>query len=154
MVATGEDLQVQLHGATEGTEEIDGMSEATDKPLVLIVEDELLIATALEIALELRGCRVLGPVATIAQTLALLETARPNLALIDYQLASTTTENLLPELEARGIPACVLTGYGRQHLPAAYARHTVLEKPFSMQQLMSVLEEMGSMGPAAQSPSR
>lgn len=118
------------------------MSGAPEQTLVLIVEDELLIASTLEITLEMKGYRILGPAATIAEARALLETAQPDVALIDYRLAATTTEALLPLLDARGIAVCVLTGFGRKHLPDAYARYAVLEKPFPMQELIDMLEHL------------
>ena len=115
---------------------------STPNPLVLIVEDELLIATSLEMTLELGGYRILGPAATIGEAEALLDEHRPDIALIDYRLANTTTEPLLPRLEAGAIPVCVLSGYARDQLPAAYGRHMLLEKPFSRQQLMNTLQSL------------
>lgn len=117
-------------------------SPSTGAPLVLIVEDELLIATSLEMALEAAGYRILGPAATLEDAQALLDRQRPDAALIDYRLARTTTEPLLPTLEASGIPVCVLTGYERAQLPAAYERHALLEKPFSMKALVDMLQSL------------
>jgi DNA-binding NtrC family response regulator len=118
------------------------MIATVDKPLVLVVEDELLIASALEITLDTKGYRVLGPAATVDEARILLETGQPDVALIDYRLASTTTEALLPLLDARGVAVCVLTGYGRKQLPESYAKYAVLEKPFPMQQLVSTLHNL------------
>lgn len=109
---------------------------------ILIVEDELPIATSLEIALESHGHRVLGPAATVDEACKALETAQPDLALIDYRLANSTTEPLLPVLRERGIPVCVLTGYSPDQLPAAYGDCHVLEKPFRMSALMTTVETM------------
>jgi DNA-binding NtrC family response regulator len=117
---------------------------STDGPLVLIVEDELLIAASLEIALDMKGYRILGPAATVAEAEALLDTQRPDMALIDYRLATTTTEALLPRLDAEHIPVCVLSGYSRSQLPAAYAPHALLEKPFPMQKLMTMLKSLST----------
>ncbi|MEP7186632.1 MAG: response regulator [Rhodanobacter sp.] len=111
-------------------------------PLVMVVEDELLIAATLEMALESRGYRLLGPVATVDDALALLATSRPDIALIDYRLASTTTEALLQPLQALRVPVCVLTGYGRQQLPEAYANCAMLEKPFRTKALLEALEHL------------
>lgn len=119
------------------------MSATPRSPLhVLVVEDELLIATSLEIALESAGHRLLGPVATVDAAREALETAQPDLALIDYRLADSTTEPLLPDLRERGIPICVLTGYSRDQLPPAYAGCHVLEKPFRMRALIEAIETM------------
>jgi CheY-like chemotaxis protein len=117
------------------------MTDATPtEPVVMVVEDELLIAATLEIALESKGYKVLGPVATVDEALALLQQAKPDLAVIDYRLARTTTEALLPELTERNIPVCVLTGYNASQLPPAYAGHTILEKPFRLATLLEALD--------------
>jgi CheY-like chemotaxis protein len=115
-----------------------------DGKVIMVVEDELLVATTLEAALEDGGYRVLGPVATVPAAIGLLRTSPPDLALIDYRLATTTTETLLPSLKSRHIPVCVLTGYGAGQLPAAYAGLTVLEKPFRIRTLMATLGQIGS----------
>nr|WP_255484007.1 response regulator [Rhodanobacter sp. A1T4] len=111
----------------------------------MVVEDELMIATTLEFALESKGYRVLGPVATVSEALALLETATPNIALIDYRLATTTTEALLPSLDSLQVSVCVLTGYNPDQLPPAYSEYTKLEKPFRLNTLMQALEKLISV---------
>ena len=111
-------------------------------PLVLLVEDELLIATSLEIILEAHDYRILGPVATVEEAQALLQNERPDMALLDYRLARTTTESLLPVLAKQGIPVCVLSGYGRAQLPGAYDDCALLEKPFRAATLLAALQDM------------
>ena len=113
-----------------------------DSPLILLVEDELLIANALEMTLEMQGFRVLGPAPNVTQARALLQRQRPDLALIDYRLASGTTEPLLHDLEALSIPACVLTGYSHSQLPDAYAGYAVLQKPFPMAALVAMIRKL------------
>lgn len=118
----------------------------TDEPApglsILVVEDELLIATSLEIVLESHGHRVLGPVATVDAARHALKNTQPDIALIDYRLAGSTTEPLLPDLRERGIPTCVLTGYSREQLPDTYADCHVLEKPFRMRALLEAIDAM------------
>ena len=109
---------------------------------MLIVEDELMIASTLEITLDMHGYRVLGPAATVAEAIELMAHSRPDVALIDYRLATSTTEALLPLLDEQAIPVCVLTGYGAHQLPPAYAHYAILEKPIPMQALVSVIEEI------------
>ncbi|MEO7050072.1 MAG: response regulator [Rhodanobacter sp.] len=123
------------------------MNEAPKRSLrILIVEDELLIAASLEMSLEGHGHQVLGPVATVDAARLILETERPDLALLDYRLANSTTEPLLPELRQRGIPMCVLSGYGREQLPEAYADCQLVEKPFYIRQLLDTINSMGLRG--------
>jgi DNA-binding response OmpR family regulator len=122
---------------------------APDGPQVMVVEDDLLISATLEIALESRDYRVLGPVATLEEARQLLETSEPDIALIDYRLAKTTTDDLLTSLNARHVPTCVLTGLNADELPAAYAGCTVLQKPFRLNALLDALNQIRPGGPAS-----
>jgi two-component system, response regulator PdtaR len=56
--------------------------------ILLVAEDEALIALVLELELSGAGHRVLGPAATPEEALALVEGTRPELALIDINLAA------------------------------------------------------------------
>jgi len=109
---------------------------------VLIVEDELMIATTLEMMLSDRGYRVVDPVSTVEDALAALEKVRPDVALLDYRLGGSTTEPLLQVLQERKIPVCMLTGYGRDSLPERYQNYPVLEKPFSLGELLTELQHI------------
>lgn len=113
---------------------------AAAQPLVLVVEDEWMVASTLELLLTSSGYRVLGPAPTVIEAMDLLERERPDLALLDYRLATTTTEPLLEPLEARHIPVCVLTGAGAGGLPKRYSGCVVLEKPYSVHMLITALE--------------
>jgi DNA-binding NtrC family response regulator len=111
-------------------------------PRIMVVEDDILVSAALEIALESKHCHVLGPVATLEDAHELLEASNPDFALIDYQLAAATTEDLLASLNARHIPTCVLTGVHADELPEAYAECAVLQKPFHLEALLDALKQV------------
>jgi DNA-binding NtrC family response regulator len=111
-------------------------------PRVMVVEDDMLVSAALEIALESKHCRVLGPVATLEDARELLDTSNPDFALIDYRLATATTEELLAPLNARHIPTCVLTGVRADELPPAYATCAVLQKPVDLDALLDALRQV------------
>jgi CheY-like chemotaxis protein len=113
-----------------------------ESPMVLIVEDELLIATTLEMMLSDKGYRIAGPASTVEEALAVLETEQPDVALLDYRLGNSTTESLLSVLQQRGIPVCMVTGYGRDALPERYQGYPVLEKPFSLGELLEELKRL------------
>lgn len=108
-------------------------------PCVMVVEDDLMVAATLEMALESRDYRILGPVSTVKRAQQLLETSEPDIALIDYRLGTTTTETLLSPLHARHIPICVLID--AEELPATYAGCTVLQKPFRLNALLDALQQ-------------
>jgi ActR/RegA family two-component response regulator len=73
---------------------------------VLIVEDEFLIAM-LKAMLERRGWGVLGPVATVANALRLLEEERPLVALLDIDLGNEVVTPVAEMLSSLGIPFAV-----------------------------------------------
>ncbi len=54
--------------------------------LILVVEDEALVAFAIEWALKVAGHRVLGPADSVEQAIRLCEDRRPDVALIDLNL--------------------------------------------------------------------
>ena len=118
------------------------MTDDRKSMTVLIVEDEMMIATALEMMLSDRGYRVVDPVSTTEEALAVLQTVRPDVALLDYRLGGSTTEPLLQVLEDRRIPVCMLTGYGRAALPENCQKYSVLEKPFSLDRLLTELQHL------------
>lgn len=116
----------------------------TNKRLILVVEDDELIASTMEIALESRGYALAGPVSTMQAAKVLLEAAQPDVALIDYRLETGTSEGLLPLLRERKVPTCVLTGIAADSLPAAYAHCMVLQKPFRLNELIDAVEKLES----------
>jgi DNA-binding response OmpR family regulator len=123
------------------------MSDAPGGNLrILVVEDELLIAASLEMGLQGYGHCVLGPVSTVDAARRILETEEPDLVLLDYRLANSTTEPLLPELHQRGIAVCVLSGYGREQLPEAYADCHLVKKPFYIRELLDTITGMNLLG--------
>jgi two-component system, response regulator PdtaR len=75
-----------------------------DGRLVLVVEDEVLIAMDLEQLLHRHGWRVLGPAATVAEALRLLASDRPDVALLDVDLRGEPVTPVAEEPRARGVP--------------------------------------------------
>jgi CheY-like chemotaxis protein len=62
--------------------------------MVLVVEDEFLIAMDLEAMLRGHGWRVLGPAATVAEALRLLDGGEtPDVALLDVNLRGRTVSS-------------------------------------------------------------
>ena len=97
---------------------------------VLLVEDEFLIAMAIEACLVDAGATVVGPAKSVAEASARLAEA-PTLAVLDYRLARDETS--LPvarDLAARGVPFLFHTGNATpEELHAQFANVPVLTKP-------------------------
>src|SRR5215212_8822543 len=77
-----------------------GLQPRPDGRLVLVVEDEFLIAMDLELLLRRHGWRVLGPAATVAEALRLLADERPDVALLDLNLRGELATPVAEELRA------------------------------------------------------
>ncbi len=78
---------------------------------VLIVDDEALIALALRDAAEELGCTVIGPAHAAATALALIRQGAPDLAVLDINLAGTSSALIARALRALDVPFIYCTGY-------------------------------------------
>ena len=75
------------------------------------------------------GAEVLGPVACMADALAVLEAgAAPDLAILDIRLADETVFPVADALRLRGIPFVFATGYDAWVIPDCYAAVPRAEK--------------------------
>ncbi len=108
---------------------------------ILVVEDEALVAMLVEDALLDAGATVMGPAATVAEALALLEREAepPHAAVLDLNLAGETSTPVADVLARRGVPFVVATGYGAGGLPQGHAGVPVLAKPYDPDDLTSTL---------------
>ncbi|MBX6373219.1 MAG: response regulator [Acetobacteraceae bacterium] len=110
---------------------------------ILVVEDEALVAMLVEDALVDAGGEVLGPVATVADAVALLENeAAPDAAVLDLNLAGETSVPVADVLAARGVPFVVATGYGAAGLPPEHKDAPVLAKPYDPAELTATLARL------------
>lgn len=108
---------------------------------VLVVENDEMNATLLELQLAQAGAVMLGPAASVAEALRLIE-EKPDLAILDYRLGgSETSEDVAHTLAERGIPFVLATGLGADDLPPVFARGVVLEKPYVTEELLAALAE-------------
>jgi CheY-like chemotaxis protein len=111
-------------------------------PLVLVVEDEFLLALDLELLLERHGYRVLGPAATVAEALRLLGGETPDAALLDVNLRGETVTPVAEALRTRGVPFMLASAYDRSDLVApALAGVVNLGKPVSDRRLLAALAQ-------------
>ena len=114
-----------------------------DPLVVLVVEDEFLLALDLELILERHGFRVLGPAATVAEALRLLEQgATPDVALLDVNLKGETVTPVAEALRARGVPFVLASAYDRAQLSAAVlVAAPNVGKPTSERHLLAALAQ-------------
>jgi DNA-binding response OmpR family regulator len=106
------------------TKQVDG------KPLVLLLEDEALIALNLQDELQDAGYEVAGPFTACAAALEWLQTVTPEMAILDAALTDGSCREIALELTRREVPFLIYSGYQEdQHLLAEFQHVTWIEKP-------------------------
>ena len=100
-------------------------------PVILVVEDEALIAMDIQSLLENAGYTVMGPARTTQSALSLMDGGVPDLALLDINLGNGVTAiPLADELSARGVRFIFLTGHSAHRLPDRHRERVIVNKPF------------------------
>src|SRR5665647_2718338 len=100
--------------------------------LVMVLEDEAFVSSLIEMMLEDEGWSVGGPFRTNRVALEYLERARPDVALIDFNIADGNSGLTARRLRELGIPFVVVSGFPKsmtkdEDLHAA----EWVDKPFS-----------------------
>ena len=110
---------------------------------VLIVEDELLLAMDYEEMLRREGFGVLGPVGRPARALALLSRERPDVAILDMNLAGERSTAVAAALVESGVPFVVVSGYAERTVHEPVLRGAPrLDKPVNAQELMRIVKAL------------
>ena len=120
----------------------EGPVAAARKGRVLVVEDEPLVALAIEEELRAVGYTVLGPVASAARAIPLIAEPGCEAALVDANLDGQPVDDIVAALTERGVPFAFATGYGREALPRPFRDAPLLTKPFSHSQLLAIVEQL------------
>ncbi|TPK12755.1 response regulator [Mesorhizobium sp. B2-5-9] len=117
----------------------------SDRPRVLVVEDEWLIAEDVASDLRAAGYPVVGPVSSVAAALRLVEADKVDMALLDVQLNAETSLPIAEILLARGTPFAFVTGYGRGDLPARFRNCKFVTKPASEAAILTAVADLASL---------
>lgn len=111
---------------------------------VLLVEDNYLLASALQDAMEQMGAEVLGPYAHVAPALQGLQQAKHvDAGLLDINLGSEQSFPVADALSQLGVPTVLLTGYDNIALPAPYRELPCLQKPVNLAAMLAALSNLG-----------
>lgn len=108
---------------------------------VLVVEDEALIAMALEDILLDLGCEVIGPASTVESALKLAETEAIDGALLDINVRGTLIYPVAERLMARDIPVVLCSGYAlTSAIPAPFNDLPQIAKPYNPAMVRSTIQ--------------
>ena len=117
------------------------------KAKVMIVEDEVLSAAALEMCLEVLGFETC-PLATCSEeALTIVSNARPDVILMDISLPGALNGiDLANEIWFRfSIPIIFMSGYAKEDMPEAMkcpGARGYITKPYDVSQLEAVMESV------------
>jgi CheY-like chemotaxis protein len=106
---------------------------------ILVVEDEMLVALLLHDMLIDLGCRVVGPAASVAEALEMIETRPLDAAMLDVNLGGQMSYPVADALIARNLPFVLSTGYASNRLQEGYRRLPALQKPYHATELCEAL---------------
>lgn len=107
---------------------------------VLVVENDELNASLLQLQLASHGATVVGIAASVASALRLLDEKDPQVVFLDFRLAGAETSTPIAEtLRARGVPFVVATGMDPTTLPEIFRNGVSLRKPYLTAELISAL---------------
>jgi DNA-binding response OmpR family regulator len=99
-------------------------------PLVLIVEDEAIIALNLQDELLDSGYTVAGPFTTCAEALSWLRRKTPDVAVLDTVLKDGACHEIALDLARRNVPFLIYSGHREDRELLAEFRHVPwIEKP-------------------------
>jgi DNA-binding NtrC family response regulator len=87
-------------------------------------------------------CTIVGPAATVEETLKAIRDREIDGALLDMSLHGKRITPAADALVARGVPFVLCTGYAREDGDEASIRNAPrLTKPFNMQSLRAIMDD-------------
>jgi two-component system, response regulator PdtaR len=102
---------------------------AVEKLCILVAEDEFLLAIQLEEELRDAGHDVIGPYTSVAKVMQAVQDETFDIAVLDVNLNGELIYPLADDLQARGIPFVLLSGYGAANLPERFRESPRVVKP-------------------------
>src|SRR5690625_2056360 len=109
---------------------------------VLLVEDEAVVRLELVAVLGDAGAEVLGPASSRAEGYRIAGRERPDIAVLDINLAGETAAPLAEALARRNVPLIFTSGYrDLELLPEGLRDRPLLQKPVSPEELIAALAD-------------
>jgi PAS domain S-box-containing protein len=120
-----------------GNGAIIGLKRA-EKPRMLLVEDEALVAMMIGECLAEFGFQVIGPIATVSEALAAARNQHFDAAVLDINLGDGLVYTVAEILVKRGVPFIFVTGYDPDSVDTRFSGVTVLQKPIERDMLQKI----------------
>ncbi|ARQ13678.1 response regulator protein (plasmid) [Rhizobium etli] len=121
------------------------MNTTFDKPrerVVLVVEDDYVLASDLASNLSEIGAKIVGPAPNVEQALKYIDdSSQIDVAILDINLAGTMVFPVADELSKRNIPFFFATGYSRDVVPPRFADRIFVEKPLDKSAVYDALSD-------------
>jgi DNA-binding response OmpR family regulator len=115
---------------------------------VLLVEDEELVAMAMAEELKAGGWTVIGPATTLDEAQALVTSDIVlDAAILDIHLHGRWVHTLAEDLERRGVPFVVCTGYEMVDPEGRFASAPLIVKPIAPHRLAETLDALLNRSP-------
>ena len=113
------------------------------KPLVLVLEDEAIIALNLQDELQDAGYEVAGPFTACSAALEWLQAATPDMAILDAALNDGSCHSVAVELRGRGVQFLVYSGHQEdRQLLSGFERISWIEKPVPPEVLVQECQQL------------
>ncbi|WP_260923294.1 response regulator [Novosphingobium sp. 9] len=120
------------------------VSCSTEGIVVLVVEDEPLVAMELTMEIEDHGGIAIGPASSCEQALSMIAARPPMVALLDGNLNGERVDIVADKLAQAGTPFAFVSGYNRDHLPEAHRDRPMLGKPFLPADVRAMLQQLAA----------
>lgn len=112
----------------------------SERRIALILEDEPIIAFALQDMLLELGYAEVELVTDLVDAQRFLESRSPHIAILDVNIHGERSYGLAEELSQRAVPFVFATGYGDAEHPEGLKNVRTLTKPYSLSDLQAALE--------------
>ena len=109
---------------------------------VLLVEDEAVIAFAVEDMLGELGCSVVGPAFRLDEAIELARAEAIDVAILDVNLNDQRSYAVADELARRGVPFLFATGYAEAGVQWNGHEVPLLAKPYRQDQIAAALGKL------------
>ena len=122
------------------------MKHESNRPRIMICEDEPVVAMHLAAEVEACGCEALGPFAWGRDALAALRMQRVDAAILDVELADGASTPLARALREAGVRMIVLSGLQTNSPPPEFAGVEWLVKPADDRRIHAFCAEVLAAG--------